>query len=126
MTQSRMDCIRSASTKLCVGEAEDVKMMGGNGAVSRRAARAFAGEPGSMEAANTSQRSTESRYTSGDKKNTDRPQREGTSSSGNVSVDGGPMPIADLGTEFFGLYPTPVDDKEKQGTFFLLTSSFLI
>jgi hypothetical protein len=120
-----MDCIGSASTKLFVGEAEDVKMAGAKGAVSRRAARVFTGEPGGMQPANISQKSTESRYTSRDEKNIDRPPPEGTSSSGNVSVHGGTIPMVDLGTDLFGLFPTPMDDREKQGALSLLTSSFL-
>jgi hypothetical protein len=121
-----MDCIGSASTKLFVEEAEDAKMTGAKGAVSRRAARVFIGEPRGMEPADTSQRSTESRYTSGDEKNIDRPPREGTSSSGNVSVHGGTIAMVDLGPDLFGLFPTPIDVKGKPGALSLLTLSFLI
>jgi tyrosine-protein phosphatase SIW14 len=85
--------------------------------VSRRSTRLFVEEQQLMEAGIVVHMGYESRYSSGDEKERDRPQREAVTSSSTIKILR--MPVVDLGKELCPIFPTTSEDIEKQGMFCL-------
>ena len=117
-----MVCVKSISTlDFVAGAAKETKMAEGTNtsAVSRRSTSLFVDEQEVMEAGNVSQMMYESRYgSSSDEKDKEKPQlslsRESMTSS-TISIEGGMIPMVDLGKDLYGIFPTTVEDMGKHG-----------
>ncbi len=86
--------------------------------VSRRSTRLFVEEQQPMEAGIMVQMGYESRCSSGDEKERERPQteiRDAVTSSSSIEVLR--RPAVDLGKELCPIFPTTSEDIEKQGIF---------
>jgi tyrosine-protein phosphatase SIW14 len=82
-------------------------------AVSRRPTRLFVEEQKLIEVTNMVQMGYESRHSSGDEKERDRPQREAVTSSSSIEVLR--MPVVDLGKELCSIFPITSEGIGKQG-----------
>ncbi len=85
--------------------------------VLRRPTRLFIEEQQLVEAGTIAQIGYESRCSSGDEKERERPQhelREAVLSSGGIEVL--QIPVVDLGKELCPIFPTTLEDIGKQGT----------
>jgi tyrosine-protein phosphatase SIW14 len=84
--------------------------------ISRRSTRLFVEEQQPMEAGNAL--GCESKHLPGDEKQRERSAREAATSSSNIQVLR--MPVVDLGKPLCPIFPTTLEDIEKQGAFLLV------
>ncbi len=84
--------------------------------ISRRSTRLFAEEQPPMETGNAL--GGESRHLPVDEKQRERSAREAATSSSNLQVLR--MPVVDLGKSLCSIFPTTLEDIEKQGAFLLV------
>lgn len=86
--------------------------------ISRRSTRLFVEEQQLAETGTTVQMGFESRCSSGDEKERERPHREPTEAvTSSSSIEDLRMPVVDLGKELCTIFPTTSEDIGKQGTF---------
>ncbi len=85
--------------------------------ISRRSTRLFVEEEQPMEPGNYAL-GCESKYLPGDEKQRERLAREAATSSSNIQVLR--MPVVDLGKPLCPIFPTTLEDIEKQGAFLLV------
>jgi len=84
--------------------------------ISRRSARLFVEEQQPLQIGNAV--GNESRYSPGDEKEYDRPQRETVLSLGNIKAPR--VPVVELGKALCPIFPTTSEDIGKQGMFRLI------